>query len=217
MQDPEIERHFVLIHAPWNVLAQSAERMRLKVPLRPNDAVFSSWIENIIGHKLFEKLQSKNPFVLHDSTLGEKPSFYMAPFLEDHLSEYVNNEDKESFFNVLDRHYIVQHLLQNARFARGPDGVGLQRLLLDQAYLAGYSLHDGPDSQEKGETATNDRQKLKADWARFGRFFKHQPYDAIKDYFGHEVGLYFAWLGFYTAMLFPLAIVGLLVFIAGVI
>lgn len=217
MQDPEIERHFVLIHAPWNVLAQSAERMRLKVPLRPNDAVFSSWIENIIGHKLFEKLQSKNPFVLHDSTLGEKPSFYMAPFLEDHLSEYVNNEDKESFFKVLDRHYIVQHLLQNARFARGPDGVGLQRLLLDQAYLAAYSLHDGPDSQEEGEAATNDRQKLKADWARFGRFFKHQPYDAIKDYFGHEVGLYFAWLGFYTSMLFPLAIVGLLVFIAGVI
>ena len=50
MQDPEIDRHFVLIHAPWNVLAQSAERMRLKVPLRPNDAVFSSWIGTRTWH-----------------------------------------------------------------------------------------------------------------------------------------------------------------------
>ena len=46
--------------------------------------------------------------------------------------------------------------------------------------------------------------------------FKFQPYHAIKDYFGTEVGLYFAWLGFYTAMLVPAAIVGLLVFIFGI-
>jgi hypothetical protein len=34
-------------------------------------------------------------------------------------------------------------------------------------------------------------------------------------YFGEKIGLYFAWLGFYTGMLVPAALVGLLVLIFG--
>ena len=215
MQDPVRERHFVLLHAPWDVLAQNAERIKLKVPFQVNDVIFTNLLEDIIGTSIFEKLNSKNPLVVHDSTLQEKPNYFMAPFMEDQLNEYVNHEDKECFFSVTDRNYIVQHLLLNARFARGPNGIGLQKLLLDQVYIAGYPLHDGPDSIDEGEAPKNNRQKLREEWARFGRSLKYQPYDAIKDYFGHEIGLYFAWLGFYTAMLVPLAIVGLLVFIYG--
>lgn len=40
--------------------------------------------------------------------------------------------------------------------------------------------------------------------------------DTIKDYFGTAIALYFAWLGFYTAMLVPLAILGLIIFIYGI-
>ena len=32
--------------------------------------------------------------------------------------------------------------------------------------------------------------------------------DAVRDYFGVKIGLYFAWLGFYTFMLIPPSIVG---------
>ena len=195
MQDPVRERHFVLLHAPWDVLAQNAERIKLKVPFQVNNVIFTNLLEDIIGTSRFEKLNSKNPLVVHDSTLQEKPNYFMAPFMEDQLNEYVNYEDKEGFFSVTDRNYIVQHLLQNARFARGPNGIGLQKLLLDQVYIAGYPLHDGPDSRGEGEAPKNNRQKLREDWARFGRGLKYQPYDAIKDYFGHEIGLYFAWLG----------------------
>ena len=62
----------------------------------------------------------------------------------------------------------------------------------------------------------NDRQRLKRDWSRFGRSFKYQPLQVVKDYFGTAIALYFAWLGFYTAMLVPLAIVGLIIFIYGI-
>lgn len=34
-------------------------------------------------------------------------------------------------------------------------------------------------------------------------------------YFGEKIGLYFAWLGWYTGMLFPAALVGLFVFLYG--
>ena len=190
--------------------------MRLKVPVRVNNEVFTTWIDDVMAATKVEKLKSRNPLVVRNSTVEEKPSFIMAQFMEDHLNEFVNHENKENVFSVINRLYIVQQLLQSARFARGHDGVGLQRLFLEGAYIAGYPLHDGPDSTGKGEAPVNDRQRLKRDWARFGRSFKYQPYHAIKDYFGHEIGLYFAWLGFYTAMLVPLAIVGFLVFIYGV-
>ena len=40
--------------------------------------------------------------------------------------------------------------------------------------------------------------------------------DNTQEYFGEKIGLYFAWLGFYTAWLLPASIVGLIVFIYGV-
>lgn len=38
---------------------------------------------------------------------------------------------------------------------------------------------------------------------------------ARRDYFGEKVALYFAWLGWYTYMLVPAAVVGLVVFLSG--
>lgn len=36
-----------------------------------------------------------------------------------------------------------------------------------------------------------------------------------RNYFGEKVGIYFTWLGFYTSMLIPAAIAGVIVFIYG--
>lgn len=45
--------------------------------------------------------------------------------------------------------------------------------------------------------------------------YKKQPLWLIRRYFGEKVGLYFAWLGFYTKCLYPPAVVGLLCFFYG--
>lgn len=45
--------------------------------------------------------------------------------------------------------------------------------------------------------------------------YKFQPLDQIKSYFGVKFGLYFAWLGFYTLMLIPASIVGVLCTVYG--
>lgn len=37
-----------------------------------------------------------------------------------------------------------------------------------------------------------------------------------RKYFGEKIGIYFCWLGYYTTMLIPAAIVGLIVFFYGV-
>ena len=44
----------------------------------------------------------------------------------------------------------------------------------------------------------------------------YQPLEEIRDYFGDDIGLYFAWLGLYTRMLFPNTILGFITMAAQV-
>uniref|UniRef100_A0A8C1QDK3 Anoctamin n=1 Tax=Cyprinus carpio TaxID=7962 RepID=A0A8C1QDK3_CYPCA len=58
-------------------------------------------------------------------------------------------------------------------------------------------------------------QLLHDEWARYGAFYKYQPVDLIRKYFGEKIGLYFAWLGVYTQLLIPASVVGIIVFFYG--
>uniref|UniRef100_A0A5S6NLT8 Anoctamin n=1 Tax=Xenopus tropicalis TaxID=8364 RepID=A0A5S6NLT8_XENTR len=49
----------------------------------------------------------------------------------------------------------------------------------------------------------------------YGAFYKYQPVDLIRKYFGEKIGLYFAWLGLYTWLLIPASLVGIIVFLYG--
>lgn len=60
-------------------------------------------------------------------------------------------------------------------------------------------------------------QILYQEWASPSQWFKKQPLWLIKRYFGDKIGLYFAWLGFYTQMLIPAAAFGLVAFFYGAI
>lgn len=59
------------------------------------------------------------------------------------------------------------------------------------------------------------RDLLFQEWAVFRKILNFQPLDAVRDYFGVKVALYFAWLGFYTNLLIFPSIVGLVCFIYG--
>uniref|UniRef100_A0A6Q2YED0 Anoctamin n=1 Tax=Esox lucius TaxID=8010 RepID=A0A6Q2YED0_ESOLU len=65
------------------------------------------------------------------------------------------------------------------------------------------------------DNATRSRILLHDEWARYGAFYKYQPVDLIRKYFGEKIGLYFAWLGLYTQLLIPASIVGVFVFCYG--
>jgi hypothetical protein len=61
------------------------------------------------------------------------------------------------------------------------------------------------------------RRLLYEHWANWRNWYKVQPLDYIRVYFGEKIGLYFAWLGYYTYMLIPASVLGLAVFIYGLI
>ncbi|KAM4850559.1 anoctamin-9 [Urocitellus parryii] len=94
---------------------------------------------------------------------------------------------------------IVNFILSTMKTAAGDTFENLQN---DGIFETKFPLHKGEES-------------LKKNWARWRNLARRQPIDDIRNYFGEKVALYFAWLGWYTYMLVPAALVGLLVFLSG--
>lgn len=210
---------FVKISAPWGVLSTYAEVLHFKMPIRKHYA-----------HKGGKKVHcpetatssSKAKLGLEETIL-RKPAEILA---QKHLTlsflktrEYLFNvpDVKEEFFSGAQRSQIVNFILHRKPYSKkGPResfDFGIDRLLNDGTYLAAYPLHEGSAKVDDN----SPRQKLLASWASMSSVLKPQPLDDIRSYFGVKVGLYFAWLGFYSYMLLFPAILGTATFIYGII
>uniref|UniRef100_A0A2K5HYK8 Anoctamin n=1 Tax=Colobus angolensis palliatus TaxID=336983 RepID=A0A2K5HYK8_COLAP len=121
--------------------------------------------------------------------------------------------DKDSFFDSKTRSTIVYEILKRTTCTKAKYSMGITSLLANGVYAAAYPLHDGDYEGENVEF--NDRKLLYEEWACYGVFYKYQPIDLVRKYFGEKIGLYFAWLGVYTQMLIPASIVGIIVFLYG--
>uniref|UniRef100_A0A452TPK1 Anoctamin n=1 Tax=Ursus maritimus TaxID=29073 RepID=A0A452TPK1_URSMA len=186
---------FVRIHAPWQVLAREAEFLKIKVPTKKMYEIKS---EGSIAKKFNELLQKLSsplkPRVPEHSNNKMKNLSY--PFSREKMYLY-NIQDKDTFFDNATRSRIVS----------------INSLIANNIYEAAYPLHDG-EYDSPGDD-TNDRKLLYQEWARYGVFYKFQPIDLIRKYFGEKIGLYFAWLGSYTSFLIPSSVIGVIVFLYG--
>lgn len=141
---------------------------------------------------------------------------FTAPFSRDKLYLFDIPPHKEKFFSTSQRSQIVDFILKRKNFA--PDNAeavnfGIDKLISDGYYLAAYPLHEGKiiDRTDKD----SPRVQLVTKWCNVRNLFKPQPLDAIRRYLGVKIALYFAWLGFYTSMLIPASIVGVICFFYG--
>lgn len=55
-----------------------------------------------------------------------------------------------------------------------------------------------------------ERDWLVENWAKPKNIFKSQPLEKIQLYFGEELAMYFAWLGFYTSWLWIASFAGII-------
>nr|XP_034972908.1 anoctamin-1 isoform X2 [Zootoca vivipara] len=224
---------FVKIHAPWNVLCREAEFMKLKMPTKKVYQIHQPHgllkkINSVI-QKITEPIQPKVAEHKHQTV---KRLSYPFSREKQHLFDL---SDRDSFFDSKTRSTIVYEILKRttctkAKYSMGQgEGrkkettllnkrrkcgkYGITSLLANGVYSAAYPLHDGDYEGEHVEH--NDRKLLCEEWASYGVFYKYQPIDLVRKYFGEKIGLYFAWLGVYTQMLIPASIVGIIVFLYG--
>uniref|UniRef100_A0A3Q3WL62 Anoctamin n=1 Tax=Mola mola TaxID=94237 RepID=A0A3Q3WL62_MOLML len=214
---------YLKLHAPWDVLCCYAELMNIHMPFRRKIFYmhrrhrFMSRMEKCIN-KFHGRLPRK-PMRFDKDTLpdlAENESF-TAPFSRSRIHHFIIHK-KDTFFNNATRSRIVHHILQRVKYEEGKNKLGLNRLLSNNSYDAAFPLHEGryrSKNSIRAHGAENHRHLLYECWAWWGVWYKYQPLDLIRRYFGEKIGLYFTWLGWYTGMLFPAALVGLLVFLYG--
>ncbi|KGL94332.1 Anoctamin-5, partial [Charadrius vociferus] len=200
--------YFVKIHAPWEVLITYAEVLNIKVPIKEND--IPSTVENPLDCMLA-------PLRLPEKVMHPEPDYFTAPFSKEKQELYLIN-DESTFFSPSMRNRIVNYILTRCPYGteEGKKKFGIKRLLNNGTYSAAYPLHDCQYWKKANDpNCDNERYTLYMEWARFLRFYKEQPLDLIRKYYGEKIGIYFAWLGFYTEMLFLAAVVGLICFLYG--
>ncbi|XP_064011077.1 anoctamin-4 isoform X1 [Pogoniulus pusillus] len=195
-----------------------SRRSRRKIYYLHRRYKFMNRIEKQISR--FRGWLPRKPMRLDKETLPdlEENDCYTAPFSQQRIHHFIIH-NKDTFFNNATRSRIVHHILQRVKYEEGKNKIGLNRLLSNGSYEAAFPLHEGSYRSKnsiKTHGAENHRHLLYECWASWGVWYKYQPLDLVRRYFGEKIGLYFAWLGWYTGMLFPAAFIGLFVFLYGV-
>ncbi|KAG7227203.1 hypothetical protein INR49_014002 [Caranx melampygus] len=140
-----------------------------------------------------------------------KPQFGggMRRFSCEEANIYENIDSEPCFFTSQERQSIIKYWLDNLRAKQG-------EVLHNIHFLEGQPII--PELIARGVIhqmfPLHEQRILKqlmTSWVQ--AVCERQPLDDISDYFGVKIGMYFAWLGFYTnSMLYP-AVIGFLLWI----
>ncbi|XP_028284318.1 anoctamin-8 isoform X2 [Parambassis ranga] len=122
---------------------------------------------------------------------------------------YENIESELCFFTSQERQSIIKYWLDNLRAKQGEVLHNIHFLegqpIIPELVTRGVILQMFPLHEQR------ILNQLMTSWVQ--AVCEKQPLDDICDYFGVKIGMYFAWLGFYTnSMLYP-AVIGFLLWI----
>eukprot|EP00800_Vazella_pourtalesii_P004494 TRINITY_DN150_c0_g1_i4.p1 TRINITY_DN150_c0_g1~~TRINITY_DN150_c0_g1_i4.p1 ORF type:complete len:977 (-),score=199.69 TRINITY_DN150_c0_g1_i4:179-3109(-) len=209
-ESPDQKTTYVKLHGTWDVLSKYAEKINLRVPIHDQDTNTSGLLE-----KILKCCKVKDPTEPNFPEKYEAKDYYTAIYHPANLDNYIGHEDKANFFTDAQRSLIIYSLLMETPYKKDDPKTGIDRLLDKGAYSAAFPLHDGNYYVKPKGDPVNYRQALFREWASPWAFYKTQPLDEIREYFGEKVAIYFAFLGNYTKWLHLSTIVGILAFIYG--
>jgi hypothetical protein len=104
---------------------------------------------------------------------------------------------KAAMLKGVDRIKLMQAVFERSIAEKGA-GLNLNRMLYEKCLEGAFPLHDYPELQV-----------LADEWLNLLAWPSNQPFQKIVDYFGEKLGLYYLFLGHYTACLGWPAIFGI--------
>ncbi|VDK58017.1 unnamed protein product [Anisakis simplex] len=174
---------FTLVHAPFDLLMRQAEAMGIKMPFQEDNIQKN---ERMVKMGCIDRYYDRLKFLKFDEGISkqlEGRHFFTRPFIKERLETYVGHEHHDTFFESAERSRMVYDLLLRTKYG-------------------------DEKRQSRDKSNKNDREMLYWYWCK--QYFKNQPLLLVKKYFGAKIAMYFAWLGFYTMILYPAAILGIL-------
>ncbi|KAI3371236.1 hypothetical protein L3Q82_023855, partial [Scortum barcoo] len=117
------------------------------------------------------------------------------------VSDACNWSSDQNIVPLSTRIRIVHFILNHTPIHSGEN---LRDLMKMKVFEARFCLHEKKKQRE-----------LKESWARWTACLQGQPINAVRSYFGEKVALYYLWLGWYTFLLIPPALIGVIVFLYG--
>lgn len=235
---------FIKIHCPFKRLCEEAQTLKMEFPLVGLDWIISDVEvkpesqQSFIGQDKVKKIFGMNeesshivaPFLKECEdwfiTQGHKDTFFLQSTRSLLVHNILINIDLEKVANLTNFSVTEKQ--------------GLPYMLLKKMYLDSFILHD-PSSKESPNSVSSShsgnsvieleeninsqssclstnfhdtRLELDHKWTKF---FKHQPIDLIRDYFGEKITFYFAWVGTLILSLLIPSVLGVAVFIYGVV
>lgn len=209
--------HFLKIHATKEVLCRYSEILKFKFPIKLDEDEYEYALER--EGKVKRRVNSYFEKVVRHFRLNERifPSRGYELYHEFSRDKcYMFEVNDPNFFPCYVKLAVINFILERTTFADRSESslssVGIDKLLADGVYQHAYPLHDGHQLDQGSQRAL-----LLNEWAKMKNWMKYQPIESIKAYFGIKHALYFSFLGFYTYMLIAPSILGVLVFIYGLV
>lgn len=209
--------HFLKIHATKEVLSRYSEILKFKFPIKLDEDEYEYALEQ--EGKVKRRVNTYLERVLRHFRLDERifPSRGYELYHEFSRDKcYMFDVNDPNFFPCYVKLAVINFILERTTFADRSESsltsVGIDKLLADGVYQHAYPLHDGHQLDQGSQRAL-----LLNEWAKMKNWMKYQPIDSIKAYFGIKHALYFSFLGFYTHMLIAPSILGVFVFLYGLI